>query len=166
MTAILSNLPDAAGFSVAVAPGNIYSGGAVAFMPQQDCSMAAVTLLLNGYTDKMAPHFALQLLVNGTNNQPADGGFPGFTKPTSNDGSAAVFTFNLTTNAALKSGQIYWVLAYGGIISGQPLNEMLVSNWLGGVTPNGSAQYKGSLGYRMGSFLPSSVVPAFSIGAL
>ncbi len=93
MTPILSNLPGIA-FTVAVGPGNIYSGGAVAFSPKQDCTMISVTLLLRGYTEQMVPHFTLQLLTHGNDDKPTDTGLPSFIKPAPNDGTQAEIDFN------------------------------------------------------------------------
>jgi hypothetical protein len=102
------------------APGHI-NGWAVGFTPSEDIELSSVTLWLSGYdaafiNQKSGPNeISVQLWqTNDTGlNQP---GFSlaSFTTPGTNDGSAAPFTFALSSSPiTLEAGQEYWIMADG-----------------------------------------------------
>ncbi len=175
MSTILSTFPGG-GFSIAfVTAGNLSSGGAVSFIPTQNCTLVSVTLALQTYTTRMQSHFNLQLLVNGPGGMPSGGGFPGFINPPANDGSFGLFTFNLKPKTAIEvapnllPGQVYWLSASGGASSTPVAGSGIIAcSWLAGSAPSSvaNASLGKSLEYRgQGGYVPSQVIPAFGINA-
>jgi hypothetical protein len=156
---LFSSFPNEA-FSISTGMGDVYSGGAVAFQPQQACCITGVTLLLAGYTGANGQKIALQLFNNqllGTVNQPG-GQLGSFTVPAGNDGSIAEFTCPLSPGVNLAAGGLYWLLAYG--LFDAPPTTRIAASWLaGGANPMVVQMAQ----FIIGNFQPSSVVPAFAV---
>jgi hypothetical protein len=160
---ILSSLP-ADAFPVIAGLGNVSSGGAVAFTPQQDCTLSSVTLWLRGYTGVNGQEIKAQLFGNSPLNQP-EGQLGSFNVPPPNDGSIAGFTFNLPANIGLKGGKTYWIFIYAGQ-NDASMQKGTALYWLQGNQPSGTAAFSGSLAYAHNVFAPSSSIPAFSIATV
>ena len=161
MNTILSNIPQG-GISITAGIGAIWSGGAVGITLQQDCSLACVTLLLQGYDGKNGQTFAVELWDNNTViNRP---GFQvcTFNVPVPNDGSLAEFTFTVQGNANLTSGKKYWIFVYGKINPNYSSIQTCL-NWVQGANPVGSAIYNDSLNCVNSNFSPSPIIPVFSV---
>jgi hypothetical protein len=157
---ILDILPGDA-FSIIAGRGDTYSGGAVAFTPQQDCSLTNVTLLLRGYTGLNGQEIKAELLENDPRNQPGEP-LGSFNVPPPNDGSIAGFTFNLPANIGLKGGKTYWIFIYAGLNDASMQNGTVLY-WLQGSQINGAAVFSGSRMFIESGFVQSQSVPAFNI---
>ena len=164
-TQILLSSRPADAFSVAAGPGDVFSGAAVGFKPQQDCRLSSVGLLLRGYTGANGQDIKIELLGNnnlGPANQPAGSISNTFSIPAPNDGSVAEFTFNLSADAALSAGSIYWLLVYGGL-NNASLTQGSLLYWVAGGNPAGNAAFIQSLLFVEGNFQPSTVIPGFTV---
>jgi len=156
---LFNNLPSEA-FSITAGPGNIFSGGAVAFRPQQNGSVAAVSLLLSGYTGANGQEIRVELYDNqviGAENKPSLL-LGTFTVPAGNDGLAAEFICTLSASVSLATDQIYWLLAYGTFT--MPPSTGSAASWLAGAA---NPQVVQTAQFIVGNYQLSTAVPAFKV---
>jgi hypothetical protein len=161
---LLSTRPNNA-FTIGAGPGNVYSGGAAAFQPQQDCSLTSVALLLQGYTGANGQQINVELWSNtivGEMNRPGGNQLGTFNVPNPNAGAVAEFLFNLPTPVNLTVGNIYWILIYG-VINAVITPKVLPLYWLAGGNAVGDASYVQSLLFAAGNYQSSVTVPAFTV---
>ena len=158
---LFSSLPNEA-FPISTGPGDIFTGGAVAFQPPGNCGVIGVSLLLRGYTAAIGEQVRVELYGNqafGNQNRPANCLGSLKVPPGNDDGSVAVFTCLLGEPVSLTGGQIYWLLVYGGFIEGPPPAYIALS-WLVG---NSNPAVVQVAQFVVGNYEASALVPAFEV---
>jgi hypothetical protein len=147
------------------APGN-YEGGAVAFTPEQNCTLTSASIGLSGYDGSYGQLASLSIFSDLSEpyntsmpDQPGELLAGGTVAP--NDGSEATFTVNFAGGVNLAANSIYWLFVQDTSPDGwQAPNGF---NWVVGGDPTGTAAYDGSEAFILSGFFPIIDPPAFSI---
>jgi hypothetical protein len=161
---ILNTYP-ADAFSIVAGPGHFFSGGAVAFRPPESCFLVRVILVLRDYDGMNDQQIDIQLLDNqsaGYENRPGAVISSAFRVPQPNDGSIGEFAFDLPQAVSLSGGHVYWLLVHGSV-NRFCLKSGALLHWVSGNGGYKNPAYLGSLGFIDGNYLPSKVIPAFTL---